>query len=170
MEQKPLSKKKITVQDIALVGMMIATIEVAKNALAFLPNVELVTLLFILYTLTFGWKVLMVVPAFILLEGCIYGFGLWWVMYLYVWPLLVLLTWLFRREESVWFWCVLSGAFGLCFGALCAIPYYIGGGIAAGFSWWVSGIPYDILHCISNFVLCMVLFKPLRKVLKKISQ
>lgn len=149
---------------------MIATIEVTKNALAFLPNVELVTLLFIIYTLTFGWKVLLVVPAFILLEGCIYGFGLWWVMYLYVWPLLVLLTWLFRREESVWFWCVLSGAFGLCFGALCAIPCYIGGGIAAGFSWWVAGIPYDILHCISNFVLCMVLFKPMRKVLKKINQ
>ena len=97
MKQKPWFQKKITVQDIALVGMMIATIEVAKNALAFLPNVELVTLLFILYTLTFGWKVLLVVPAFILLEGCIYGFGLWWVMYLYVWPLLVLLTWLFRR-------------------------------------------------------------------------
>lgn len=170
MSETAFPQKKITVQDIALIGMMIATIEVAKNALAFLPNVELVTLLFILYTLTFGWKVLLVVPAFILLEGCIYGFGLWWIMYLYVWPLLVLLTWLFRKEESVWFWCILSGAFGLAFGALCAIPYYIGGGAAAGFSWWVAGIPYDILHCISNFVLCMILFKPLRKVLKKISQ
>ena len=48
------SKTKITVRDIAITGMMIATIEVAKNALAFIPNVELVSLLVILFTLYFG--------------------------------------------------------------------------------------------------------------------
>ena len=159
--------KSLKVKDIAQIGMMIATIEVAKNALAFLPNVELVTLLFILYTLTFGRKVLFVVPAFILLEGTIYGFGLWWVMYLYTWPLLVFITWLFRKQESVLFWSVLSGVFGLMFGALCSIPYFIGGGAAAGFAWWIAGIPYDILHCVANFIICLILFVPLRGILHK---
>ncbi|MDO4513342.1 MAG: hypothetical protein Q4B72_04835 [Lachnospiraceae bacterium] len=159
--------KSLKVKDIAQIGMMIATIEVAKNALAFLPNVELVTLLFILYTLTFGRKVLFVVPAFILLEGTIYGFGLWWVMYLYTWPLLVFITWLFRRQESVLFWSVLSGVFGLMFGALCSIPYFIGGGVAAGVAWWIAGIPYDILHCIANFLICLILYVPLRGILHK---
>lgn len=159
--------KSLKVKDIAQIGMMIATIEVAKNALAFLPNVELVTLLFILYTLTFGRKVLFVVPAFILLEGTIYGFGLWWVMYLYTWPLLVFITWLFRRQESVLFWSVLSGVFGLMFGALCSISYFIGGGVAAGVAWWIAGIPYDILHCIANFLICLILYVPLRGILHK---
>ena len=95
------SKTKITVRDIAITGMMIATIEVAKNALAFIPNVELVSLLVILFTLYFGKKILFVIPAFILLEGCIYGFGLWWIMYLYTWPLLVLITWIFRKQKSL---------------------------------------------------------------------
>lgn len=160
----------LKVKDIAQIGMMIATIEVAKNALAFLPNVELVTLLFILYTLTFGRKVLFVVPAFILLEGTIYGFGLWWVMYLYTWPLLVFITWLFRKQESVLFWSVLSGVFGLMFGALCSIPYFIGGGFAAGVAWWIAGIPYDILHCVANFIICIILFVPLKGIIKKVSQ
>ena len=159
--------KSLKVKDIAQIGMMIATIEVAKNALAFLPNVELVTFLFILYTLTFGRKVLFVVPAFILLEGTIYGFGLWWVMYLYTWPLLVFITWLFRRQESVLFWSVLSGVFGLMFGALCSISYFIGGGVAAGVAWWIAGIPYDILHCIANFLICLILYVPLRGILHK---
>ena len=44
-------KPRLTTKDIALIGMMIATIEIVKRALAFLPNVELVTLLVILYTL-----------------------------------------------------------------------------------------------------------------------
>lgn len=161
------SKTKITVRDIAITGMMIATIEVAKNALAFIPNVELVSLLVILFTLYFGKKILFVIPAFILLEGCIYGFGLWWIMYLYVWPLLALITYIMRKQESVWAWAIMSGSFGLAFGALCSIPYIVLSGPKAAFAWWVSGIPFDILHCVSNFVLCLVLFNPLSKVMRK---
>ena len=146
---------------------MIATIEVAKNALAFIPNVELVSLLVILFTLYFGKKILFVIPAFILLEGCIYGFGLWWIMYLYVWPLLALITYIMRKQESVWVWAIMSGSFGLAFGALCSIPYIVLSGPKAAFAWWVSGIPFDILHCVSNFVLCLVLFNPLSKVMRK---
>lgn len=161
------SKTKITVRDIAITGMMIATIEVAKNALAFIPNVELVSLLVILFTLYFGKKILFVIPAFILLEGCIYGFGLWWIMYLYVWPLLALITYIMRKQDSVWVWAIMSGSFGLAFGALCSIPYIVLSGPKAAFAWWVSGIPFDILHCVSNFVLCLVLFNPLSKVMRK---
>ena len=161
------SKTKITVRDIAITGMMIATIEVAKNALAFIPNVELVSLLVILFTLYFGKKILFVIPAFILLEGCIYGFGLWWIMYLYVWPLLALITYIMRKQDSVWVWAIMSGSFGLAFGALCSIPYIVLSGPKAAFAWWVSGIPFDILHCVSNLVLCLVLFNPLSKVMRK---
>lgn len=161
------SRLKITAKDIAITGMMIAIIEVAKNALAFIPNVELVSLLIILYTLYFGRKILLVIPAFILLEGCIYGFGLWWIMYLYVWPLLVLITYLFRKQESVFVWAIVSGGFGLAFGALCSIPYIVLSGPKAAFAWWVSGIPFDIVHCVANFVICLVFFKPLSKVLSR---
>ena len=88
-----MKMKKITVRDITLIGMMVAVIEVCKAALSFLPNIELTTFWLILFTLYFGRKILLVIPVFILIEGCIYGFGLWWVMYLYMWP----------------FWCFLYG-------------------------------------------------------------
>lgn len=162
-------KLKLTTRDITLIGLMLATIEVAKRALAFLPNVELVSLLVILYTLFFGKRIFFVIPAFILLEGTAYGFGLWWLMYLYAWPLLAALTLLFRRQTSVWFWSLLSGAFGLAFGALCAIPYIFLSGPKAAFAWWVAGIPYDVIHCVSNFILCLVLYRPLSTALRKLS-
>lgn len=155
--------------DIALMGMMAATLEAAKYALSFLPNVELVTLLIILYTLCFGKKALPAIGAFVLLEGCVYGFGLWWVMYLYAWPLLAGLTHLLRKKKSMWVFAVLAGAYGLMFGALCAIPYLFIGGPVAAFTWWVAGIPYDIIHCVSNFILCSLLFCPLRNVLRRIA-
>lgn len=60
-----------------------------------------------------------------------------------------------------------AGLHGLCFGALCAIPYFFIGGWQMAFSWWVSGIPYDVIHCVSNTVLVFVLFPPLRRALER---
>lgn len=169
-------RRKISIRDIALIGIMVAVIEVCKTALAFLPNIELVSFWIIMFTLFFGWRILFVVPVFVLIEGCIYGVGLWWIMYLYAWPLLALLAYLNRKQESVWFWSILSAVFGLFFGFLCAIPYVvigisdggIRGGLYAGFTWWVAGIPWDIVHCIGNFVIMLVLYNPLRKMMKKL--
>lgn len=170
-------KRKIAVLDITLTGLMVAVIEVSKMALAFLPNIELTSFWLILFTLFFGRRIALVVPVFILIEGTVYGFGIWWVMYLYAWPLLVCLTWMFRRQESVWFWSILSGAFGLSFGALCAVPYFFlgaggGAGVAAGIrtalAWWVAGIPWDIVHCVGNFALMLVLYQPVRRVMEAV--
>ena len=164
-------------KDICLIGIMVAVIEVCKATLAFLPNIELTTFWLIMFTLFFGKKVAFVVPVFILIEGCLYGFGSWWIMYLYTWPLLVLVTWIYRKQESLWFWSVLSAVFGLLFGFFCSIPYYVlgaidgglRGGLYAGFSWWVAGIPWDLVHGISNFVLMVVLYKPVRVIMKRVS-
>lgn len=168
MEEKWKSRTKITTKDIALTGVMIATLEAAKMALSFVPNVELVTLLIILYTLVFGKRVFYAIAAFVLLEGCLYGFGIWWVMYLYIWPLLAFLTLLFRKQQSVWFWSIFAGGYGLIFGALCAVPYFFLDGWHAAMTWWIAGIPYDLIHCVSNVILCGILFCPLYHVLRKL--
>lgn len=169
------NRAKIALKDIAVIGLMAATIEVAKMALAFLPNIELTSFLLILYALTFGKRAIYTVPVFILIEGAVYGFNLWWIMYLYAWPLLVLLTRIFKKNTSVWFWSVFSGIFGLMFGALCSIPYFFigwaGGTIKSGIvhavTWWVAGIPWDIVHCISNFIIMLILYHPIRRVLQR---
>lgn len=166
---------KIKLQDITLIGMIVAVIEVCKFALAGIPNIELTTFLLIMFTISFGKKIAFVVPVFILLEGFIYGFGMWWIMYLYTWPSLVIIAWLFRKNESVLFWSILSAIYGLLFGFFCSIPYYFIGmvdggirnGLYAGFTWWIAGIPWDILHCVGNFCIMLILYKPMRFVLKR---
>jgi energy-coupling factor transport system substrate-specific component len=158
---------KLSTRDIAFMGVMLAVLEVSVHAMASLANVEPVTLLLMLYTLCLGGKVVYILAAYLLLEGCFYGFGLWWIMYLYTWPLLAFLTYRLRRQQSVWPFAILAGAFGLCFGALCSIPYLFLGGVPTAFAWWVAGIPYDLVHCVSNFLICLVLFTPLRRCLTK---
>ena len=174
-EEKKQSRH-LSIRDIALIGAMVAVIEVCKMVMAPLPNIELTSFWVILFTLFFGWKMLFVIPVFILIEGCVYGFGLWWMMYLYAWPLLALFAYINRKKEPLLFWSLTSATFGLLFGAMCAIPYFfigwVDGGIAVGlrtaFTWWVAGIPWDITHAIGNFVLMLVLFRPMRRIMEKI--
>lgn len=154
------------VKDITLIGLLAAVLLILQVALGPLPNIEVVSLLVIVYAMVFGKRIFYILAVFAVLEGLIYGFGIWWIMYLYVWPLLAAVSILFKKTESVWVWAVISGGFGLAFGALCAIPYAVGGGMAAGIAWWISGIPFDIIHGISNFILALFLLKPLRKLLE----
>ena len=168
-------QKKTAVFDIALVAMMVAVIEVFKFAMVGLPNIELTSFWLILFSKNFGKKVYFVVPVFVVLEGMIFGFNLWWISYLYCWPLLILVTRIFRNNNSATLWSVISAVFGLLFGALCAIPYLFTGtdlrsGLTLAFNWWVAGIPWDIAHCIGNFILMMLLYKPLSKVMLRLQK
>lgn len=161
-----------------MVGLMVAMIEACKLCMQALPNIELTSFLLILFALRFGRLTLFVVPVFTLIEGLIYGFGLWWVMYLYTWPLLVLAVRPFRQIDSAFFWAVFSGVFGLLFGPLCAVPYFFiglaGGGVQQGltqmFAWWVAGIPFDLVHGVSNFCLMLVLYRPMSRLLIRLPQ
>ena len=46
--------------------------------------------------------------------------------------------------------------------------YLFSGGLGFAVSWWISGIPFDISHCVGNFVIALVLFVPLRELLEKL--
>lgn len=150
---------------LALFGAVMMATQVAMAAL---PNIHLVAVLMILAAMHFGWKSLYSVYLFVLLEGLIYGFSTWFINYLYVWLPLVLVAVLCRQNRSRVFWAAVAGIHGLCFGALCSIPYFITGGWAAGLAYVVSSIPYDLIHCVSNAVLTFVLVIPLYNLTKKL--
>jgi len=151
--------------ELSLMGALMVGTQVA---MATLPNVNLVSVLIMLTVIVYGVKAFYPVYVFVLLEGLIYGFGLWFINYLYIWAILTVIALIFRKNENRLIWAVIAGLFGLCFGALCAIPYFFIGGPGFALSYWVSGIPFDITHCISNFVLTFLLLEPLRKLFIKI--
>ena len=165
---KDMKRTNVTARDITQIAMMIAVIEVCKAVFAGIPNVELTSFWIVLFCVYFGGKMFYVIPAFILIEGFIYGFGLWWVQYLFAWPVLAIVAGKLRHMDSAFSWAIVSGIFGLIFGAICAIPYLFIGGVKTAFAWWVAGIPWDLVHGVANFVIMLVLYKPLANVMKKI--
>ena len=160
-----MNKRLLSMCVMAMMGVLLTA---GKEVMAFLPNFEPVTLLIVLFTLSFGPVAMGAVCAFLLLEGLLYGFGSWWVMYLYIWPLLAALTWAFRRMAKAWQWAVFAGLYGLCFGTLCSLTYLPVGGVRMMFAWIISGLPFDFMHAGGNFLLMLLLYRPLKGALDRL--
>lgn len=150
-----------------LFGVLGALTFALQVVMAGLPNIEPVSLLVMLFAVVFGWKALYPVYVFVVMEILFYGFSTWNIYYLYIWTILAVAAILMRKTEHPLAWALVSAVFGLCFGALCGIVDIFIGGWEYAFAKWISGIPFDVLHCGGNFVIALLMFKPLRMLLEK---
>ncbi len=158
------------VRDITLIAILSASLTAGKVVLMAIPNIEIVTFLMISFTILFGIKrAFWASIVFVTTEVMMYGFGTWILGYYFIWPLLILLTHLIvKRTSSEYAFAILSGIYGLSFGLFFAIFESFFYGISYGIAYWVSGIPFDIVHGVSNFIIVLVLFKPVIKAIEKI--
>ena len=108
---------KPNLRELALLALMGALMFALQVAMASIPNVHLTALLIILTAIFFGWKCLFSVAVFVILEAFVWGFGLWWLCYWYLWPLLAIPAVLLRKNRSAFLWAVLAAIHGLTFGA-----------------------------------------------------
>ena len=105
-------------RDIVLIGLMTAILYIGKAVFDFLPNVEVITTLLIIYSICFGKRATWVAVIFCMINGVMYGFGSWLLVYFIVYPGLTLISIKFRKPllDSLSLRCLLSGVFGLAFG------------------------------------------------------
>jgi len=164
-------KIKLSVKEIILFGIMGGIVSLSQIVLSFIPNVETVTLFIIVFSFIYKEKTLFIVLVFVSIMGIVYGFGLWWWGYIIIWPLLCIFTIKLRKIliKNFLVISVYSGIFGLLFGAFFAIPYAIFGGINAGIAYWISGIPYDIVHGVGNYFIMLVLGEFLYNLINKLN-
>ena len=160
----------LTVRQMTLFGMLAALTFGAKVVMAGLPNIEPVSLMLMVFGAVFGWRALFPTYVYVMAEILFYGLGTWNVNYLYIWAVLVVAAVLLRRMEQPLGWAILSGAYGLLFGALCMPVDMVIGGWGYATAKWASGIPFDIAHGVGNFVIALLLFGPIRRLTEKLYQ
>lgn len=156
------------IKNITLISVCAALMLALQVAMASLPNIETVTLLVMLYAHCLGKRTFYIIYLFVLAEGLIFGFGLWWIGYLYVWSILCLVVLLLGEMNSSLAWALVSAVFGLLFGPLCAIPYFFTRGIAGALAWIAAGFYFDLVHGVANFAIALLLWKPLSLALNKV--
>ena len=161
-------KNRLSLGETVLFGMLGAMMFALQVVMAPLPNIEPVSLLTMLFAVTFGWKSLYCVYTFVAMEILFHGIGLWNINYLYIWTVLAVAAIFLRKMEPALGWAILAAVFGLAFGALCGIVDVFVGGFGYAAAKWVSGIPFDLLHCGGNFAMALILWKPMKTLLDKL--
>ncbi len=124
-----------------------------------LPNIHLLGLLTMVYTVTYRVKALIPIYVFVLLTGVYAGFSFWWLPYLYIWTLLWGVTMLLPKKmpKKLKYFvypavCSIHGfAYGILYSPAQALMF--GLNFEQTVAWVIAGLPFDLIHGISNFIV-----------------
>ena len=147
----------------------------SKILMEALPNIHLLGMLTMTYTIAFRRKALIPIYIYVFLNGVFAGFSLWWIPYLYVWTLLWGITMLLPRNMSEKMKkvvypavCALHGlAFGILYAPAQALIFKLD--FNQMLAWIASGFPFDLIHAVSNLVTGFLIL-PLSELLVKLMQ
>ena len=168
-------KRGLTVYELVLFAMLGMVMFVSKIVMEFLPNIHLLGMLTMVYTLTFRAKALIPIYIYVFVNGLYAGFAVWWVPYLYVWTILWAVTMLLPRRMPRWLcyivYPLVCGLHGLAFGVLYApaqaLFFHLSWDMTV--AWVLAGLPFDAIHAAGN-VLTGLLILPLAELLQKLSR
>ena len=79
---------KLTVKETVVFGMLGAVMYISKMIMEVAPNVHLLGVFTIAYTLVYRKKALYPIYIYDLINGIFSGFAAWWIPYLYLWTVL----------------------------------------------------------------------------------
>lgn len=163
---------KLNIKEMAVFGMLGALMFASKKLMEFLPNVHLLGVFIIAFTVVYRLKALYPIYIYVVLDGIFSGFNLWWIPYLYIWTLLwgavMLLPKKLPKKAKPFVYMALCGLHGFLFGILYAPAQAIFFRLSfdATLTWIAAGLPFDIVHGISNLV-CGMLICPIIALLRK---
>ena len=162
---------KLKTRDIAIFAVLAALMFASKKIMELVPNVHLLGMFIVSVTVIYQAYALIPIYVYILLDGLFGGFSTWWVPYLYIWAVLWAFTMLIPKNlpEKVRFALYIgaSALHGFLFGTLYAPTHAIIFGLdfKAMIAWIITGLPFDIIHGVSNLILGF-LIPPMIKIMK----
>lgn len=146
----------------------------SKIIMEFLPNIHLLGMFTMVYTVVFGKKALIPIYVYIMLNGVYAGFATWWLPYLYIWTVLWAVTMLLPKNMPRKIACFVYPAVcclhGLAFGTLYAPAQALlyGMNFEQMIAWIVVGLPWDVVHGVGNLFAGMLVL-PLSNLLKELT-
>ena len=168
-----MTKHSSKIRELVIFAMLGTLMFVSKLLMEILPNIHLLGMFTITYTVVFRLKALIPIYVYVMLNGLYAGFSVWWIPYLYIWTILWLITMLLPKNMSkktkLIVYPVICGIYGFLFGALYAPAQALmfGFNYKQTIAWIITGLPFDIIHGIGNLFAGMLIF-PLTELLKKL--
>lgn len=166
-------KQKLTTREIATFAMLAAVMYLSKILMEWIPNVHLLGMLIMSYTLVYRVKALIPIYVYVMLNGVFAGFAMWWIPYLYVWTVLwgvtMLLPQNMGKTMKVPVYMIVCGMHGLLFGILYAPMQALMFGLSfeGMIAWIIAGLPFDVIHGVGNLVAGLLIV-PMVTLLRKL--
>ena len=162
---------KIRVKDIAVFGMLGALMYASKMVMEGFPNIHLIGVFIVATTVVYRKKALFPIYVFVFLTGLFFGFGTWWIPYLYLWTVLwgvvMLLPKNMPKKIRPFVYMTVCALHGFLYGTLYAPAqaFFFGLNFEGTIAWIVAGLPWDFVHGVSNF-FCGMLIMPIVRALR----
>lgn len=147
----------------------------SKMIMEIAPNVHLLGVFTIAYTIVYRKKALYPIYIYVLLNGIFCGFATWWIPYLYVWTVLwgvtMLLPQKMPKKIAPIVYMVVCALHGFLFGILYAPSQALlyGLNFKGMVAWVIAGFPWDCIHGVSNF-FCGMLIVPIASILRRFEE
>ena len=162
---------KLTTREMAVFAMLGAVMYASKMMMEVFPNVHLLGVFTIAFTVVYRKKALYPIYIYVILNGIFSGFAAWWVPYLYLWAVLwwavMLLPANMPAKIRPGVYMAVCAAHGFLYGTLYAPAQAILYGLSfkGTLAWIAAGLPWDFAHGVSNF-FCGILVVPVISVLR----
>ncbi|MEE0808542.1 MAG: hypothetical protein U0L84_04190 [Acutalibacteraceae bacterium] len=163
---------KLKLWEVALYPLLAIIMFTSKIAMDLLPNMHLLGMFIVTYTIVFRIKALIPIYIFVFLAGIYGGFNPWWIPYLYIWTVLwgavMLLPRNMPKKIAVPVYMAVCGLHGFLYGVLYAPAQALMFGLdfKGTVAWIISGIPFDAIHGVSN-IIAGTMILPLATILKR---
>ncbi len=155
-----------SVKKLVILSVLAAVLFVVQVAFSFLPNIEFVTLLLIIYAHTLAYhEAFLVILVFTLMETTVWGIHDWVIGYLWVWSLLIFLSKklhpLFQEKANLW--AIFGAVWGIVFGILFSFQHGLFYGWSMGLAFYLRGLTLDIIHAVGNYIILLLLYRPVKE-------
>lgn len=165
----------VSIYEMCVFSMLAAIMFASKILMEALPNIHLLGVLTVVYTVTYRKRALIPIYLYVMLNGLFAGFNFWWLPYTYIWTILwgiiMLLPKNMPRKVCIATYSAVCSLHGFAYGILYAPAQALMFGLTPQqtVAWVIAGIPYDVIHGVSNLALGFLIV-PLSEMLKKLSR
>lgn len=167
--------RQAKIRDTVIFAMLGTLMFCSKIIMEFLPNVHLLGMFTMLFTIIYRKRALIPIYVYVFLNGLYAGFNFWWMPYLYIWTILWTVTMLLPRNMprrvSLVVYPLVCSLHGLAYGALYAPGQALMFGLnfEQTVAWIIAGLPFDIIHAVSNLVAGLLIV-PLTTLMRRLER
>lgn len=162
-------------KELVIFAMLGAVMFCSKIIMEVLPNIHLLGMFTMTFTVVYRKKALIPVYVYVILLGIYAGFNMWWIPNLYLWTVLWAVTMVLPRNMSKRaariVYPIVCCMHGLLFGTLYAPAQALmmGMNFKATMAWIAAGLPWDAIHGAGNLVAGLLIC-PLSGLLSRLTR